>query len=42
MVICLKDEGKAVDIVYVDLSKHTASSWRNWLLMAWMDVHFAG
>ncbi|GAB0202882.1 mitochondrial enolase superfamily member 1 [Grus japonensis] len=44
---CLVDEGKAVDVVYLDFSKSfdtisTAFSWRNWLLMAWMSVHFTG
>ncbi|GAB0175652.1 mitochondrial enolase superfamily member 1 [Grus japonensis] len=38
----LVDEGKAVDIVYLDFSKafDIAFSWRNWLLTAWMGVHF--
>ena len=44
---CLLDEGKAVDVVYLDFSKafDTAShtfSWRNWLLVAWMGTRFAG
>ena len=43
----LVDEGKAVDVAYLDLVKPltpfpTAFSWRNWLLMAWMGLHFAG
>ncbi|KAK4828263.1 hypothetical protein QYF61_024870 [Mycteria americana] len=46
-VIHLVDEGKAVDVVYRDFSKAfdtvpTAFSWRNWLLMAWTGVLFAG
>jgi len=42
----LVDEGKAMDIVYLDFSKAfefpTAYSWRNWLFMAWMGILFAG
>ena len=43
----LVDEGKAVDVVYLDFSKafdtiSHAFSWQNWLLMAWMGVLFRG
>ncbi|KAK4815639.1 hypothetical protein QYF61_005201 [Mycteria americana] len=43
----LVDEEKAVDVVYQTLLKPftpfpTAFSWRNWLLMAWTGVLFAG
>jgi len=40
----LVDEGKAVDVVYLDFSKScdTASSWRNQLPRVWMDVLFIG
>jgi len=45
-VTCLVDEGKAVDVVYLEFRPltlfPTASSWRNWLLMVWMGVLFAG
>jgi len=44
-VTCLVDEGKAVDIFYMDFSKAfdtTVSSWRNWLPMMWMAVLFTG
>lgn len=45
-VIHLVDEGKAVDVVYPDISNvfytishcillEDFSSWRNWLLMSW-------
>jgi len=48
-VTCLMDERKAVDVVYLDLSKafdtiSTVFSWRHWLLMCtlhcvknWLD-----
>jgi len=41
----LEDEGKAVDVVYLDLVRpltpfHTTFSWRDCLLMAWMGIHF--
>ena len=43
----LVDEGKAVDVVYLDFSKAfapfpTAFSSRNWLLVAWTGVRFVG
>ena len=41
----LVDEGEVVDVVYLDVKPltpfHTAISWRNWLLIAWMNVLFA-
>lgn len=40
-VIHLVDEGKAVDIVYLDFDTvSTAFYWINWLLMAWMGTLF--
>ena len=45
----LVDEGKSVDIVYLDFSKAfdtrlspTAFSWRSWLLTAWTSAPCAG
>ncbi|GAB0186408.1 receptor-type tyrosine-protein phosphatase zeta [Grus japonensis] len=46
----LVDEGKAMDVVYLDFSKvfepltlfPKAFCWRKWLLMAWMGIRFAG
>jgi len=43
----LVDEGKAVDVIYLDLVRPmtlfpTVSSWRNWLPMVWMGLLFAG
>ena len=44
-ITCLVDKGKVVDVVYLDVKPltpfHTAISWRNWLLIAWMSVLFA-
>ncbi|PKU43421.1 rna-directed dna polymerase from mobile element jockey-like [Limosa lapponica baueri] len=46
-VTCLVYEGKRVGVVYLDFSKPltpspTAYFWKNWLLMAWMGILFAG
>ena len=46
-VTCLVDEGEAVGVVYLDFSKvfdavSHSISWRNWLLMAWTGILFAG
>jgi len=46
-VMHLVDEGKAVDVVYLDFSKAltpfpTAFSSRNWLLLLWTGVRFVG
>ena len=44
----LVDEGKAVDVIYLDFSKASltlslmAYSLRSWCLMAWTSVLFAG
>ena len=44
----LVDEGKAVDVVYLDSTvkpltlSPTTSSWRSWLPMVWMGIHSAG
>jgi len=42
-VICLVDEGKAVNVVYLDFSKDfdaapTASLWRSWLTTVWIGI----
>ncbi|KAJ7407472.1 RNA-directed DNA polymerase from mobile element jockey-like protein [Willisornis vidua] len=48
---CLVDEGKAMDVVYLDFDTisvkpltpfPTAFSWRSWLLMTWTDILLAG
>lgn len=46
-VICLVNEGKAVDVVYLDIKKAFVTIshcilWRNWLLMVWVGIYFAG
>ena len=46
-VTCLMEEGKAVDVIYLDFSKAFDTvphsfSWRSWLPMVWMGVHSAG
>ena len=47
LVTCLVDEGKAVDVVYLELSKAFDNGlsvffWKKWLFVAWTSIPFFG
>lgn len=44
-VTCLVDEGKDVDVVYLNFTKAFDTVflyWRSWLLVAWVGALFTG